>query len=153
LEQPLHSNYEPIEIDLVRGRRLLRRKSEELGREPRPAFSRLQGCREQPSRGRIAAPEPGAEQLEIAEERGQQIVEVVRDPADELADRLQPLNPLEPILDPIGGVTSGHNNATLAEINQDDQRITLETRRTILLLFPGLRYTSVLAPMRSVISR
>jgi hypothetical protein len=100
----------------------------------------------EPRPDHLTSPEPGAEQLEIAEERRQEIVEVVNNPTGELADRLQSLDPIEPLLYPVGDITSAHNDDTLTEINQDGQRTAWPYRAR-------LRYTSVLAPVRSVISR
>ena len=80
-----------------------------MSRAPRSAADEC--CGEQPSRGLVTGTEPRPEQFKVAEDRCQQIIEVVRDPAGKLADSLQFLGLMKLILDlPHFGDVAGSRN-------------------------------------------
>src|SRR5262245_8774214 len=89
LKQPAHSGNDPIKIDCFRCHTLLSRKGEELRRKSCSALSRGERCGKQSSRGLVTGIESRPQQFKIAQDRCQQIIEVVRDPASKLADGLQ----------------------------------------------------------------
>ena len=71
--------------------RLAAGEGQQALRQRRAALGALHGAVDQPVGGRIGR-QPLAQQLEIAQHRGQEIVEVVRHAAGELADRFQLLH-------------------------------------------------------------
>ncbi len=69
---------------------LAAREGEQLGGERRGSLRRVADLA-QVGGGRVAVPDPPAEQLGVAEDAGEEVVEVVSDAAGEPADRLEPL--------------------------------------------------------------
>ena len=99
MDEILHPGDQPVHVRRLRIERLAAREGEQAVRQGRRA---LRGA----LRGRdvtldVSDPslrDPGGEQLQAADNPGQQVVEVVRDAARELADRLHLLRLAQGIL-------------------------------------------------------
>src|SRR4029077_10147184 len=86
-QQIAHARHEFVEADDARREVLLAGKGEQLARQLRAALGGGAGAFQNAEDVLIARAEGG--QLDIAEHRGQQIVEIVSDAAGELTDHLQ----------------------------------------------------------------
>jgi hypothetical protein len=85
---------ERVEVDDLRAQRLLAREGEELLGQPPAALRRALRRVDQAMQALIVA-DAGGDEVEIAGDRRQQVVEVMRDAAGELADRLHLLRLLQ----------------------------------------------------------
>ena len=88
VQQVVHAAHQLGEIGRPRLQRLAPGKGQQALRQGGAALGALRGAVEQAVGGGIVR-QPLAQQLEIAEHRGQQVVEVVRHAAGELADQFQ----------------------------------------------------------------
>ena len=86
-QQHLQFRQHVVELQRLRAQRLPAREGEQLPHQPRRAIGVLLDLHDV-LEGRIGRPVIGEQQVGIADDRGQHIVEVVRDAAGELADRL-----------------------------------------------------------------
>ncbi len=91
LQKATHAGNDLVEVDRLGPHRLLPRKGQQLGGQSRAAFGPGLGRGEQARGARVAPAEPRLEQFEIADDRGQQIVEVMCHARGQLAHRLDPL--------------------------------------------------------------
>ncbi len=97
--RPAHSGDKSVEIDRGQGHWLLPREGEELCSEACPALSGRTCGGEKARQGLIASAEPRSEHFEVAENRYQQVIEIVRAPASKLTNRLHLLCLMKLILD------------------------------------------------------
>ena len=100
-----HAGHQPFEIDRGRLQRLAPREGEQALDQSLGALGRLQRAVDQPFLARTAQA-VAVEQIEAADDRRQQIVEIVRDAAGELAHRLELLRLAQRVLGepPVGNV-------------------------------------------------
>ena len=123
-QQVRHAGDQPTDIDRLRIERLLPRKGEQALRQrfraPRARAWRCSAERLQPlvSRSRIA--QVALQRFEIADDDGQQVVEVVRDAAGELADAFHLLRLPQPLF---GGAPFGQIARDLGEADQLSIRV------------------------------
>ena len=86
-EQVRHVLHQPVDVDRLHLERMLAREGEQALHQRRGALGGLAGIGE-PAAHALLAVEAAQREIEIADDRGEQIVEVVRDAAGEAADRL-----------------------------------------------------------------
>ena len=86
-QQHLQFRQHVVELQRLRAQRLAAREGEQLAHEARRAIGVLLDLHDV-LEGRIGRPVIGEQQIGIADDRGQHVVEVMRDAAGELADRL-----------------------------------------------------------------
>jgi hypothetical protein len=102
LQQIDHALDQGAQIHRHRSQILLPRERQQALRQRRAAFRALQRAVDQPMQARIVG-DALAQQIEIAHHRHQQIVEIMRDAAGELADRLHLLRLPQLLLGPFAG--------------------------------------------------
>ncbi len=100
------------DIDLFDQQRLPAREGEQAGGELGAALGRGLDAGEIALRP-LVGPEPAAEQREVADDDGEQVVEIMRDAAGELPDGFEPLRVGEPAFDalPLGLVAAAADDA------------------------------------------
>ncbi len=103
MQQVVHADDDLIEVDRLRAQLLAAREGEELLRQLLGAARRQRGRSHQAQQARLVA-ELALEQLEIAGDHREHVVEVVSDAAGELAHRLHLLRLTQRVLDapPLG---------------------------------------------------
>jgi hypothetical protein len=87
-DQVAHVEDQACDVDRARLQRLSARKSQQALDQQLGPFGRLQRHIDQPKLSRVVRAAP-VEQIEAADDRRQEIVEIVGDPSHELAHRLQ----------------------------------------------------------------
>ena len=129
-QQHLQFRQDVVELQRLRPQRLTARKGQQLPHQPRRAIGVLLDLHDV-LEGRIGRAVIGEQEIGIADDRGQHIVEVMRDAAGELADRLHFLALHEVLLQGalLGGVEGEDRRAralVAARIGRRDE----EARRT-----------------------
>ena len=105
-ESRLSSPFDDVaQLEHLRQDHLAAAEGEQLARERRRASGRAHDL-ERVLAARVVGVEAGDEELAVAADRGQEVVEVVRDPAGEPSDRLELLRVQQLLLQPALVVTS-----------------------------------------------
>ncbi len=94
-EDLFHPDEQAVDLDRLRRQGLLTREGEQAPREIRGTLRTLHGAVYELPDLVIAAREPPLHEVEAADDDGQHVIEVVRDPARELAERLEALHVAE----------------------------------------------------------
>ena len=127
-EHPLHVGDDLVDMHGLGLARLLATESEQLCSERRCTPGRLQNLSQFISK-RIFGRESVIDELRVATDDGQQVVEVVRDSAGQLSDSLHLLGLAKLVLLTLlgGGVLHDHREGTLTSSRADD--LTIEPDR------------------------
>ena len=84
-----HAGDDPVAVDRLRDQRLLTREGEQAVRQPRRALRPVERAVGEFQKIRLATLNPTLQEVQVADHDRQHVVEVMCDPAGELADRLQ----------------------------------------------------------------
>ena len=107
-QQVGHVADQPREVDHLRGQGLAPGERQQLAGQLRRPLGAVDGVL-QPLAGPLVVGDRALQQVEVAADHLQQVIEVVGDPAGQLAHRLQPLGVAQPLLGPfpVGDVADG----------------------------------------------
>ena len=144
----LHPGHDLVEVEHARVQHLAPAEGEQLAREAGRLLGRVGDLAELLAARRVGL---GEQDLRVARDHGQQVVEVVRDAAGEPPDRLHLLRLAEPLLEPqpLGHVVGEHERGRPAlEHHLAGRDLDVDQRAVLLAVAPRPRHRRARAAAR-----